>query len=221
VPLHGTNRHARRDDSRDGLPGVDGRGVGSPLLFLHAQDEGVAPIASARALAGQWMNARFVAVSGADHQLLLKEPETSTALPRRISVYEEGGVTKLATVKPTAMIALYGTPELRGVAEEVEHTRYRSRSLGVRPPRGGAARRSCSRMYCCSNAFTVCQSRRSSFGWSVEASPPRRACRGRDRRGPSWLGRYVRRSHDCRTPQTPWAPLDLGPMGVPPPLVLA
>ena len=139
MPLHGTNRHARRDDSRDGLPGVDDRGVGSPLLFLHAQDEGVAPIASARALAGQWMNARFVAVSGADHQLLLKEPETSTALPRRISVYEEGGVTKLATVKPTAMIALYGTPELRGVAEEVEHTRYRSRSLGVRPPGGGGA----------------------------------------------------------------------------------
>ena len=35
--------------------------------------------------------------------------------------------------------------------------------------------------------------------------PPRRACRGCDRRGPSWLGRYVGRSHDCRTPQTPWA----------------
>jgi len=107
------------------------------------------------------MNARFVAVPGANHQLLLKEPETSTALPRRISVYEEGGVTKLATIKPTAMIALYGTPELRGVAEEVEQTRYRSRSLGVRRGgRGGPARRSCSRMYCCSNAFTVCQSRR-------------------------------------------------------------
>ena len=48
--------------------------------------------------------------------------EISTALPCRISVYEEGGVTKLATIKPTAMIALYGTPELRGVAEEVEQT---------------------------------------------------------------------------------------------------
>ena len=37
-------------------------------------------------------------------------------------VYEEGGVTKLATIRPTAMIALYANPELRGVAEEVEAT---------------------------------------------------------------------------------------------------
>jgi hypothetical protein len=88
--------------------------------------------------------------------------------------------------------------------------RYRSRSLGVR---GRPARRSCPRMYCRSNAFTVCQSRRSSFGWSIAASPPRRACRGRDRRGPSWLGRYVCQSHDCRTPPTPWAALGQGPMG--------
>ena len=48
--------------------------------------------------------------------------EISTALPCRISVYEEGGVTKLATIKPTALIALYPNPELRGVAEEVEQT---------------------------------------------------------------------------------------------------
>lgn len=48
--------------------------------------------------------------------------EISTALPCRISVYEEGGRTRLATIKPTAMIALYPTPELRGVAEEVEAT---------------------------------------------------------------------------------------------------
>jgi uncharacterized protein (DUF302 family) len=46
----------------------------------------------------------------------------STALPCRISVYEEGGITKLATIKPTALIALYATPELKGVAEDVEMT---------------------------------------------------------------------------------------------------
>jgi uncharacterized protein (DUF302 family) len=46
----------------------------------------------------------------------------STALPCRISVYEEGGITKLATIKPTALIALYATPELRKVAEDVEMT---------------------------------------------------------------------------------------------------
>jgi len=48
--------------------------------------------------------------------------EISTALPCRISVYEEGGVTKLATIKPTAMIALYSSPGLKDVAREVEVT---------------------------------------------------------------------------------------------------
>ena len=48
--------------------------------------------------------------------------EISTALPCRISVYEDGGVTKLATIKPTSLIALYPNPQLRGVAEEVEAT---------------------------------------------------------------------------------------------------
>jgi uncharacterized protein (DUF302 family) len=48
--------------------------------------------------------------------------EISTALPCRISAYEEGGKTKLATIKPTAMIALYPNPELKGVAQEVEAT---------------------------------------------------------------------------------------------------
>jgi uncharacterized protein (DUF302 family) len=46
--------------------------------------------------------------------------EISTALPCRISVYEEGGVTKLATIKPTAMLALYAAPGLGEVAREVE-----------------------------------------------------------------------------------------------------
>src|SRR5512145_1995584 len=46
----------------------------------------------------------------------------STALPCRIAVYEEGGITKLATIKPTAMIALYASPGLEGVAEDVEAT---------------------------------------------------------------------------------------------------
>ncbi len=48
--------------------------------------------------------------------------EISTALPCRISVYEEGGRTKLATINPTAMIDLYRNPELKGVAQEVEDT---------------------------------------------------------------------------------------------------
>ncbi len=46
--------------------------------------------------------------------------EISTALPCRISLYEEAGRTRLATISPTALIALYPNPELRAVAEEVE-----------------------------------------------------------------------------------------------------
>jgi uncharacterized protein (DUF302 family) len=48
--------------------------------------------------------------------------QISTALPCRISVYEQGGQTVLATIKPTAMIGLYSSPELKGVAGEVEVT---------------------------------------------------------------------------------------------------
>jgi uncharacterized protein (DUF302 family) len=48
--------------------------------------------------------------------------EISTALPCRISVYEEDGRTKLATIRPTALIGLYSSPELKRVAEEVEHS---------------------------------------------------------------------------------------------------
>ena len=46
--------------------------------------------------------------------------EISTALPCRISVYEDGGVVKLATIRPTTMIELYATPGLAEVAKEVE-----------------------------------------------------------------------------------------------------
>jgi uncharacterized protein (DUF302 family) len=48
--------------------------------------------------------------------------EISTALPCRISMYEEGGKTKLATIRPTALIELYRSPELKQVAQEVEDT---------------------------------------------------------------------------------------------------
>src|SRR5215472_5829720 len=55
-------------------------------------------------------------------KVLDRNMEISTALPCRIAIYEEEGHTRLATIKPTAMLALYGTPELKGVAEEVEAT---------------------------------------------------------------------------------------------------
>jgi uncharacterized protein (DUF302 family) len=48
--------------------------------------------------------------------------EISTALPCRISIYEEGSITKLATIKPTAMLALYSAAGLESVARDVEVT---------------------------------------------------------------------------------------------------
>jgi len=46
----------------------------------------------------------------------------STALPCRISIYEEGGKTMLATLKPTTLLALFKVPQLAAVAQEVENT---------------------------------------------------------------------------------------------------
>jgi uncharacterized protein (DUF302 family) len=46
----------------------------------------------------------------------------STALPCRISIYEESGKTVLATLKPTLLLAMFNAPELDGVAREVEAT---------------------------------------------------------------------------------------------------
>ena len=46
----------------------------------------------------------------------------STALPCRISIYEEGGKTILATLKPTTLLAMFNTPHLADVAQEVETT---------------------------------------------------------------------------------------------------
>jgi len=46
----------------------------------------------------------------------------STALPCRISIYEEGGKTILATLKPTTLLAMFNEPQLEGVAWEVEET---------------------------------------------------------------------------------------------------
>jgi uncharacterized protein (DUF302 family) len=46
----------------------------------------------------------------------------STVLPCRISIYEEGGKTILATLKPTTLLAMFNAPHLEGVAQEVEAT---------------------------------------------------------------------------------------------------
>jgi uncharacterized protein (DUF302 family) len=55
-------------------------------------------------------------------RVLDQNMSVSTALPCRISIYEEGGKTILATLKPTTLLAMFNSPQLEGVAQEVEHT---------------------------------------------------------------------------------------------------
>ena len=55
-------------------------------------------------------------------KVLDQDMRVSAALPCRISIYEEGGKTILATLKPTTLLAMFGSPQLEGVAQEVEDT---------------------------------------------------------------------------------------------------
>jgi uncharacterized protein (DUF302 family) len=55
-------------------------------------------------------------------KVLDQNMSVSTALPCRISLYEENGKAILATVKPTTLLAMFHTPQLEGVAREVEDT---------------------------------------------------------------------------------------------------
>lgn len=55
-------------------------------------------------------------------KVLEEDMSISTALPCRISVYEEGGKTTLATLKPTTLLAMFNAPQLKAVAQEVEDT---------------------------------------------------------------------------------------------------
>jgi hypothetical protein len=42
--------------------------------------------------------------------------------PSRISLYEEGGKTILASLKPIALLAMFNVPQLERVAQEVEES---------------------------------------------------------------------------------------------------
>lgn len=55
-------------------------------------------------------------------RVLEQNMSVSTALPCRISLYDEGGKTILATLKPTTLLAMFNTPQLEEVAQEVEDT---------------------------------------------------------------------------------------------------
>lgn len=49
----------------------------------------------------------------------------ANALPCRISVYEDAGVVKVSTLRPTRLLGLFGRPELEPVAQEIEDTLVR------------------------------------------------------------------------------------------------
>ena len=55
-------------------------------------------------------------------KVLDENMSVSTALPCRISIYEEDGKTILATLKLTTLLAMFNTPQLEEVAQEVEDT---------------------------------------------------------------------------------------------------
>jgi uncharacterized protein (DUF302 family) len=55
-------------------------------------------------------------------KVLDENMSVSTALPCRISIYEEGDKTILATLKPTTLLAMFDAPQLEEVAQEVEDT---------------------------------------------------------------------------------------------------
>ncbi len=55
-------------------------------------------------------------------RVLQENMSVSTALPCRISIYEENGKTLVAALKPTTLLAMFQAPQLETVAQEVEDT---------------------------------------------------------------------------------------------------
>ena len=53
-------------------------------------------------------------------QVLSKNAFISTAMPCRIAIFQRNSKTVVSTIAPTAMLDMYGEPELKPVAEEVE-----------------------------------------------------------------------------------------------------
>ena len=58
-------------------------------------------------------------------KVLDADPDISTALPCRISIYRKGSAITLATIRPTALLEMFSRPELKIVAQEVEEVIFR------------------------------------------------------------------------------------------------
>src|ERR1700757_2971089 len=54
------------------------------------------------------------------NKVLEQDISLSTMLPCRISIYEDGNKTVLATLKPTELLEIFDRPQLRPVAKDVE-----------------------------------------------------------------------------------------------------
>ena len=55
-------------------------------------------------------------------QVLEANVEISTALPCRVAIYKNGAGSTLATLRPTVLLKMFGTPGLDPVAAEVEQS---------------------------------------------------------------------------------------------------
>lgn len=53
-------------------------------------------------------------------KVLDQDMSISTVLPCRISIYEDGGKTMMAALKPTLLLSTFNLPHLEAVAKEVE-----------------------------------------------------------------------------------------------------
>ncbi len=58
-------------------------------------------------------------------KVLEENMSVCTALPCRISIYEEDGKTIFATFKPTTLLGMFNSPGLETVAQEVEDTIFK------------------------------------------------------------------------------------------------
>lgn len=55
-------------------------------------------------------------------KVLEANPEISTALPCRISVFTDGKDVKISTISPSLMLGMFGAEDIKLVADEVEET---------------------------------------------------------------------------------------------------
>lgn len=66
-------------------------------------------------------------------KVLDQDMSISTALPCRIAIYDEGGKTTLAALKPSTLLGMFNTPQLDGVAQEVEDAMVKIMKAAAQP----------------------------------------------------------------------------------------